>query len=334
MGRTGSFHLSSMVAPVHGAEDEYLLFNDTFAFDWFRGTVIDKDWLTQHVRPFLQAVDPDVVHVQHTMHLGFDLLREIRTSLPGVPIVHTLHEFAAICLRDGQMLRADDDTLCTGASPRACHECFPEHSARDFFLREQFVKANFAAVDLFISPSRFLRDRYVEWGIHPSRIVVEENGRTTPTEAPRVVADRPRRDRLGSSGSSAGTRRRRAARGDGTARSDGARRRTDPPSACAAGRRCPAEGPGRVDLGHGERAAAGGPTLRLHGANLDLQVGSYRDRIAELIAASSDRVSMVGSYRPAELAELMAQVDWVVVPSIWWENAPLVIRRPSNTVAR
>jgi glycosyltransferase involved in cell wall biosynthesis len=33
-----------------------------------------------------------------------------------------------------------------------------------------------------------------------------------------------------------------------------------------------------------------------------------------------------GPYEAAVLPRLMAQIDWVVVPSIWWENAPLVIQ--------
>ena len=34
----------------------------------------------------------------------------------------------------------------------------------------------------------------------------------------------------------------------------------------------------------------------------------------------------MGRYRPDELSALMRAVDWVVIPSIWWENSPLVIQ--------
>jgi glycosyltransferase involved in cell wall biosynthesis len=37
-------------------------------------------------------------------------------------------------------------------------------------------------------------------------------------------------------------------------------------------------------------------------------------------------VCLVGAYGQDEVARLMANVDWVVVPSIWWENSPLVIQ--------
>jgi glycosyltransferase involved in cell wall biosynthesis len=35
---------------------------------------------------------------------------------------------------------------------------------------------------------------------------------------------------------------------------------------------------------------------------------------------------LVGRYNPGEIETLMGRVDWVVVPSIWWENSPLVIQ--------
>lgn len=326
LGRSGSFHLSTMVAPVEGATDEYLLFNDTYSYDWFRGTVTDKDWLTQHVRRFLRAIDPDVVHVQHTMHLGYDLLREIRTTLPSTPIVHTLHEFAAICHRDGQMVRTFDDGRCSTASPRACHECFPEHSPRDFFLREQFIKANLSVVDRFISPSEFLRRRYVEWGVDPARIVVEENGRIAPARRA-ARQERSARDRFGFFGQFS------AYKGvdvllEAMALLDPAApqgvRSSVPPAVSGDA----AQLQRVVDrlVGAPQDAPAERPTLRVHGANLDLQVGSYRDRIARLLEAAGDSVTMVGRYRPEDLPALMEEIDWVVVPSIWWENAPLVIQ--------
>jgi len=44
------------------------------------------------------------------------------------------------------------------------------------------------------------------------------------------------------------------------------------------------------------------------------------------VEAAGRRVRFYGSYRASELAGLMRDIDWVVVPSIWWENSPLVIQ--------
>jgi glycosyltransferase involved in cell wall biosynthesis len=34
---------------------------------------------------------------------------------------------------------------------------------------------------------------------------------------------------------------------------------------------------------------------------------------------------MIGSYERADIPKLMARIDWVVVPSIWWETGPIVV---------
>ena len=34
----------------------------------------------------------------------------------------------------------------------------------------------------------------------------------------------------------------------------------------------------------------------------------------------------MGSYKSADLPDLMREVDWTIVPSTWWENAPVVIQ--------
>ena len=43
-------------------------------------------------------------------------------------------------------------------------------------MREKFIKSHLENVDLFLSPSRFLRQRYIEWGIPAERISVRGAG--------------------------------------------------------------------------------------------------------------------------------------------------------------
>ena len=68
------------------------------------------------------------------------------------------------------------------------------------------------------------------------------------------------------------------------------------------------------------------PHARIHGANLDLQPGTFQNRVEELLDRRAENVTFAGRYSYSELASLMSNVDWVVVPSIWWENSPLVIQ--------
>jgi len=68
--------------------------------------------------------------------------------------------------------------------------------------------------------------------------------------------------------------------------------------------------------------------LEVHGANLEQQPQEFQDRIEKLRAPLIKQgvVQWVGPYQPDELRARMAAVDWVVVPSIWWENSPMVIQ--------
>jgi glycosyltransferase involved in cell wall biosynthesis len=69
--------------------------------------------------------------------------------------------------------------------------------------------------------------------------------------------------------------------------------------------------------------------LMLYGANLELQPQAFQDELKALLDSIDQgpaNVTLAGKYRHADLPRLMAEVDWVVVPSRWWENSPLVIQ--------
>ncbi len=322
LSTAGRAHLGTCIAPVGGGRpNEYFCFTEDWKYDWVFGTIRDdKRLYTKHLRAFLRAIRPDVVHLQHTMFFGYDLLREIKNSVPDAPIVYTLHEFMPICHRQGQLLRVPDNEPCMEESPRRCHECFPDISQQTFFLRKRFVQSHFALVDRFIAPSQFLADRYIDWGIPEEKMKVEEYGRTPP--AGEVVdAPRPYRDRFGFFGQLTPFKGLQVALGAMTLLQDGGRIPDDPLLA-ALERAAGTPRPG------GEEREADGPRphLRVHGANLDLQPGPFQNQVEDLLQQTRGSVTFVGKYDHAQLASYMEEVDWVVVPSIWWENSPLVIQ--------
>ena len=125
--------------------------------------------LTRFFRDFLLAQQPDIVHFQHTIFLGYDILRVTRNTLPDVPIVYTLHEYLPICHRDGQMVRTQPrGDLCQEESPRRCHECFPEISPQTFYMRKRFIQSHLALVDLLHRAER-VRPRPLRRLGHPGR---------------------------------------------------------------------------------------------------------------------------------------------------------------------
>jgi glycosyltransferase involved in cell wall biosynthesis len=288
------YHDGALLALDERFTDEYYCHNEFASYDTFNGWNTDKDLWT-YLRDLLQAYRPDVVHFQHTLFFGYDMIREVRNTLPDAAILYTLHDFIPICNQHGQMVRPfNDDELCTHSSTRRCHECFPNHSPQAFFMRKRYVQAMFELVDLFLAPSQFLRQRYIEWGIPAERIRFEENGCAQQTPVPSsmdVVPERPR-NRLGYFGQLNQFK----------------------------GIHVLLEAMRLLEKDGGDAH------LWIHGANLDLQTPEFQRKMADLLAACKDNVTVVGKYQPDALPRLMAEVDWVVVPSIWWENSPLVIQ--------
>ena len=71
--------------------------------------------------------------------------------------------------------RWDDGARCAGSSPDRCRRCFPDQGAARHALRRAHLMALLHEVDTFIAPSRFLRDRFVAWGIDGARISILPN---------------------------------------------------------------------------------------------------------------------------------------------------------------
>lgn len=284
-------HPGTPFSSVNDDPNQYFVFTETDHFDFFTLTSRDKSLYSQHLTNFLLAQRPDVVHLQHTHFVGVDLLSQIRRVLPNAKIVYTLHEFLPICHRDGQMVRSFSSELCGEASPRRCNECFPEISQQSFFLRERFVRGHFENVDLFLAPSAQLMEKYLRWGIEPERIEVEEYGRL----APAVRAPDPSQTKSPANIGFFGQ------------------------LSYFKGAQVMMEAMSLLDDDVDAH-------LWLHGANLELQTQEFQEEFAALHESLRGRVTFRGPYDHAELPKLMADLHWVLVPSIWWENSPLVIQ--------
>ena len=179
VGRTGAgrHRAGSAFSSLDGDPSQYLVRIEDGGFDIFYMTYGEKSLYTRFFADFLRAQDPDVVHLQHSLFVGCELVSLVRRVLPSTPIVYTLHDYMPICNRDGRLVRTMDESLCLEATPRRCHECFAESSEQDFFLRKRFIRAHLDHVDLFLAPSHFLLERYVDWGIPREKIRFEECGR-------------------------------------------------------------------------------------------------------------------------------------------------------------
>ena len=244
---------------------------------------------------FVQAFKPDVVHFHHYVHLGVELLRVTKTACPNAKIVLTLHEYIALCANKGQMVKTGaDHELCYKSDPKDCHRCFPELSPEDFFLRERYFKQMFNVVDVFVSPSHFLRERYIEWGLPADRIVYIENGQAPADRIPpRTLAPDETRTRF-----------------------------------AYFGQINPFKG---VDLvlqavDMLPKAIKKQVTLDIYGSGLENQPEDFQAKVKKLLKDNKRNIRWHGAYEPQDMPRLMTEVDWVVMGSIWWENSPLVIQ--------
>jgi glycosyltransferase involved in cell wall biosynthesis len=276
---------------LDGDPNQYLVLIENERLDLFYMTAHDKQLYTSYFAKFLLAHKPDVVHFQHTLFIGYDLISLVRQVLPEAPIVYTLQEFLPICHRSGQLVRTVGEELCLEESPQRCHECFPDIPEEKFALKKQFVQSHFANVDLFLAPSRFLLDRYADWGIPPEKIRLEDYGRLPVDPLPESDEGRPR-TRLG-----------------------------------FFGQLTPFKGADvlleAMKLLEDELSDV---HLWLYGANLEKFSAEHQERIRGLLGQTKRNVTFGGIFPRDTLRELMAEVDWVVVPSRWWENSPLVIQ--------
>ena len=274
---------------VNDDPNQYLFYTDATGHDWLYGRSPHKPALTRFFREFLLDQKPDIVHVQHTMFLGFDILRVIRNTLPDVPIVFTLQDHILICNRDGQMVRTRTNELCHEASPRRCHECFPDISHQTFFMRERFLKSQLSVVDLFVTPSASALERYVHWGVPRERIAHEPHGLPAAQPLPDTGAS-SKPNRFGFFGQFT------AYKG--------------------------------ADVLLDAMALLGDEfdaRLWIHGANLHDASEDFQQQFGEMIADASTNVTLVGQYGQSDLPKLMQRIDWVVVPSMTHETGPLTL---------
>ncbi|AXC49587.1 glycosyltransferase [Paracoccus suum] len=235
--------------------------------------------------------DAGIYHFHHVWNIGAGVIRRLRVQRPQARLVLTLHEMAPICALWGQMVRADGG-LCDAATPLDCAACLPAHAPLSFAIRRARMLEVLGLMDVLIAPSRFLAGRYEDWGVPAGRIQVIENG--LPSDGAPHPAPIPQ-------GAEADALSRRFAffgnatptKGLDVLANAAARLAVDP--------------------------AAGQVTIEAHGVDA---AGFARALPGFSVPPT---LALRGRYRPAEATARMARQGWVIVPSTWWENAPVVI---------
>jgi glycosyltransferase involved in cell wall biosynthesis len=273
---------------LRGSEREGLVYLPDDSFEPF--FQLSSQNVGAEIEGIIRSRGSRIVNFHHFNFVGLDALRRVRAA-PNLRMAFTFHEFLALCPHHGLMITPRGHRLCETPSPVACGACFPDRTRFDFHQRRRLFLEALSSFDQFVAPSYFLAERLCDWGLDQDRMFVVENG----------LAKTPERRPTGRS-----TFRRDWVFG-------------------FFGRIHPYKG---VDVLLEaaqilQQARAAHVRIRIHG-NLVQQSEAFCERLRA--ATASGAVEFAGAYDNRMVDRLMTECDYVVVPSRWWENSPLVIQ--------
>ncbi len=132
----------------------------------------------------LDEIRPDVVHLQHLEHFSIGLPAVARRR--GIPVVFTLHEYCLTCPRKGLRMMADL-SLCHEIDPMKCAVCIERQSVSPPTVRARLE--SFAKRAIPARARRFVRKRLASVGLarHPDRPAEAPAGRPVD-RAPHALA--------------------------------------------------------------------------------------------------------------------------------------------------
>ncbi len=269
---------------------------------------------------YLDEIKPDIVHFHHVTCLSLDLV-EIAKSR-GCGVVFTLHDFWLICQR-GQLLD-DELAICRRPVVKKCASCFDSQITLKYskieaffgllpqWLREVFrplrygirkiekrnrirvrtkqVRKLFRNVDMFIAPSNFLLKKFRKAGVRKKKIIYCDYGFDTSLfeekEASGNYSDKMVFGYIGTLIPSKGV---------------------------------------HVLIRAFSELEHENCELWIYGAFSDYHgFEDYATNLTDL-AQGNERIKFMGKYDNSAISDVLAGIDVVVVPSLWYENSPLTI---------
>ncbi len=236
-------------------------------------------------KKFILELNPEIIHFQHYIHFSLTWFEIIKNILPKTKIILTLHEFLGICPNSGQMIKTKwcGFKLCDNSTVENCKKCFPYLPEGIFLKRNKNVKKYFKYVDLITAPSKFVLERYKNFGLK-NKMIYSENGQEIFKNLPKTKSDKLRLLYLGQINKFKGL---------------------------------------DILLEAINKLSNNNVILSVYGKFQNNK--KYNQKILKMIKSLSN-VKFYGSYNRNELSKIFSKHDLLVVPSIWWENSPMVIQ--------
>lgn len=254
----------------------------------------------------LDSFRPDLVHIQSLVFFGLPLVRA--AAARKIPMVMTAHEYFLVCPK-GLLLNLDGD-LCDPIDTAQCARCLEPHPmqrekypdrdgaadlhlgdlrffARAAEVRKAAILAGVAAIDRFVSPSRFLAERLVREGLPVAKVQVIAHGfpkALVLQRNTRKPGDPLRFGFLGTLSEYKGV---------------------------------------HLAVEAFSRLKPGEASFRIHGetAWFPEYTGPLMKRAEQI-----EGLDFLGRLATDRTAEFLSGLDVLVVPSTWYENSPLTIR--------
>jgi glycosyltransferase involved in cell wall biosynthesis len=246
---------------------------------------------------YLDTLQPDLIHVHHLLYLSGGLMSIAKQR--NIPIVVTLHDFWYFC-PNAQLLRPTGQVCVENPGKIHCGKCMkalygghiPDAllalGGPFFQWQERYLRRAMSKACILIAPSQFLLERYVEAGYPREKLVFLDNC------FPKIV--------LG--------------------------RRSETPKVNVPvrvgyiGSLTPHKGV-HVLIQAFEQIDPAMATLDVYGSAEAFP--EYSASLLEL-AADASGIRFQGAFEHSQVVEVLGQLDLLVVPSLWYENSPLVIR--------
>ncbi len=280
-------------------------------------------------------VQPDIVHVHNLLNLSFDLPAAARAR--GIPVVATLHDYTLVCPSGGQRVHRADAHVCTDIDTDRCARCFGESPFA--------AQASFGALaKATVAPLRVLRAAHAAVRSAPrltglAAALVRRAQRVPATREAieaRLAAARRVFDLVDAFvAPSASIAREFERLGIASTKLRVSGYGLEPLTTATLPESAP-EGPLRIGyvgtlVWHKGvhvllDALAGIPTrsylLKIFGSP-----STFPDYVSTLRAAAVGRpVHWMGPFDRHDAGRVYAQLDVLVVPSLWLENSPFVVR--------
>lgn len=132
------------------------------------------------IEELISAEKPDIAHLHNIYHhMSFSIVHSLKKN--KIPIIYTAHDLKLICANYKMLNHGKICEKCKGDRHYNCFfsNCIKGSRSKSFInMMEMYVhkllKIN-ELIDIIIAPSKFYRDKMIEFGIRPDKVIYIPN---------------------------------------------------------------------------------------------------------------------------------------------------------------